>query len=397
MDAPAGIVRDGSRVLIQGLQSMPEAEHNGKHGVIRGAFHSISTGCWPVQVEGHCKLLLALRPENICLAKLQRRCEPRHFSHLVRDGTVTLLGFGSLVSRSSASRSFDFKNFRIGSVAGYQRIFNRSDWINYTWGYSRVETGETCSVALARTDCSVISRIALMDVSAAEGLSGFLHRETTYEIFEVWLLAMRSPLHVDLSLPSLALQVPYVDDDGNSGTALACGECSDDDAQILWGQDNWYAQKALGQCFYVTPPSTPMPMTPERYSLGGDFEGPGYPCSSWMPLTNQRLVMDKASGKFLLPARPWVYPAPGYLQSIYRAHAAAGLADSLLVNSCVRIAPAIGALRICLIVHAQDTTLLMDRITPLRTYLDANPTLKDFVMDRGRFAMPGGEDHVSSW
>ena len=76
------------------------------------------------------------------LTKLQRKCEPRHFSHLVRGDVVTLVGFGSLVSKTSASKSFAFKNFRIGSITGYKRIFNRSDWINYTWGHSRAETGE---------------------------------------------------------------------------------------------------------------------------------------------------------------------------------------------------------------------------------------------------------------
>jgi hypothetical protein len=126
-------------------------------------------------------------------------------------------------------------------------------------------------------------------------------------------------------------QVPYVDDNGGSGIALACGECSDEDAQVLWGPDNWYSQKAIGRCFYIHPPHTSMPMRPERYSLAGDVEGPAYPSDSWMPLTNERHVKDKASGKYLLPIRPWVYPAPGYLQSIYRAHALVGLADSLLV------------------------------------------------------------------
>lgn len=174
----------GSRVLILGLER-PHAEHNGKHGVIIGAFHSTSTGCWPVQVEGLAHVVLALAPGNMSLAKVQRKCEPRHFSHLVNGGVVTLLGFGSLVSKASASKSFAFKNFRIGSITGYQRIFNRSDWINYTWGHSRVETGETCAVALMRTASPVLSRIALMDVSAGEGLAGFLHRETTYDIIEV--------------------------------------------------------------------------------------------------------------------------------------------------------------------------------------------------------------------
>jgi hypothetical protein len=76
-----------------------------------------------------------------------------------------------------------------------------------------------------------------------------------------------------------------------------------------------------------------MPMMPERYSLTGDREGPAYPSDCWMPLTHDRHVKDKASGKYLLPVRPWVYPAPGYLRSIYRAHVLAGLAESLLVRN----------------------------------------------------------------
>jgi hypothetical protein len=184
MDASAESIREGERVLIQGVASTAHARHDGKHGVVIGAFHSTSTGCWPVQVEGHADVIIALLPANMSLAKLQRKCEPRHFSRLVRGGVVTLLGFGSLVSKTSASKSFAFKNFRIGSITGYQRIFNRSDWINYTWGHSRAETGETCAVALMRAAPSVVSRIALMDVSFAEGLAAFLHRETTYDIFE---------------------------------------------------------------------------------------------------------------------------------------------------------------------------------------------------------------------
>ena len=328
MDATAESIREGSRVFIQDLECTPHADHNGKHGIVIGAFHSTSTGCWPVQVEGRPTLILALRPENILLAKLQRKCEPRHFSHLAHDGTVTLLGFGSLVDKSSAGKSFSFKNFRLGSITGYQRIFNRSDWININNGISRVETGETCSVALMRTASAVVSRVALMDVNTEEGLAGFLHRETTYEIFEV------PPVHSCSHAAAaflIVLQVPYVDDCGNSGIALACGECSDEDAQVLWGADNWYSQRAIGQCSYISPPPTPMPMRPEIYSVSGDLEGPAYPSDAWMPITRPKNAMDKASGKYMLPVRPWVYPAPGYLQSIYRAHVLAGLADSLLV------------------------------------------------------------------
>jgi hypothetical protein len=101
---------------------------------------------------------------------------------------------------------------------------------------------------------------------------------------------------------------------------------------VLWGPDNWYHQRAVGKCSYVTPPPTPMPMMPERYSLLGVFEGPPYPSDSWHNLTRQESVIDTVSGKLRLPIRPWVYPAPGYLRLIYRAHADAGLSDSLLVR-----------------------------------------------------------------
>ena len=394
MDDSVECIREGLRVLIQGLAGTAHAQHDGRHGVVIGAFHSTSTGCWPVQVEGRADAILALRPANISLAKLQRKCEPRHFSHLVRGGVVTLLGFGSLVSKTSASKSFAFKNFRIGSITGYQRIFNRSDWINYTWGDSRAETGETCAVALMRAPPSVVSRIALMDVNAGEGLAVFLHRETTYDIFEArcrsrlwpWLQSHSGLIHFNIS------QVPYVDDNGGSGIALACGECSDEDAQDLWGRENWYSQRKIGQCFYVNPPATPMPMMPERYSLTGDREGPAYPSDCWMPLTHDRHVMDKASGKYLLPVRPWVYPAPGYLRSIYRAHVLAGLAESLLVRNKLRHLTSLFYLR--KVSSFQDTTLLMDRTTLLRSYLHANPALKDFVMDCGRFSPPEADAPV---
>lgn len=121
--------------------------------------------------------------------------DPNHFSHLVKDGKVTLLGFGSLVSEESARQSFEFENFRFGTVQGFRRIFNRADWINIDWGDSRLTTGEVCSVAFAEDGSDMLSKVSLMDVSAREGLGGFLHREATYNIIEV----------------------PYIDDNGCEG------------------------------------------------------------------------------------------------------------------------------------------------------------------------------------
>ena len=55
-----------------------------------------------------------------------------------------------------------------------------------------------------------------------------------------------------------------------------------------------------------------------------------------------------------------VYPSPGYLRLCFRAHRKAGqeVSENFL-----------------------DTTLLMDRKTTLRTYLDANPALSEYVFD----------------
>ena len=121
--------------------------------------------------------------------------EPDRFSHLTKDGNVTLLGFGSLVSEKSARASFQFQNFRYGTVTGFRRIFNRADWINIDWGDARIVTGEVCSVAFAQDGTETATRVALMEVTADEGLNGFLHREATYNIIEV----------------------PYVDDNGSEG------------------------------------------------------------------------------------------------------------------------------------------------------------------------------------
>eukprot|EP00418_Pyrodinium_bahamense_P091768 CAMPEP_0179030712 /NCGR_PEP_ID=MMETSP0796-20121207/10703_1 /TAXON_ID=73915 /ORGANISM="Pyrodinium bahamense, Strain pbaha01" /LENGTH=203 /DNA_ID=CAMNT_0020726895 /DNA_START=193 /DNA_END=804 /DNA_ORIENTATION=- len=190
-------------------------------------------------------------------------------------------------------------------------------------------TGEVASLAMAVTgDTTVRCRVALMDVTEEDGLEGFLHRESTYRI----------------------LEVPFRDDAGAEGLALACGECADEDIPQLWGPDVWYLRHCTGRISYVgkSVPAEPIPVVP--FCDGA----PGNP-AVWLELTPGR---EDEEYIYDLPPGPWVYPAPGYLRMVYRAHAHTGILDNFL-----------------------DTTLLMDRKTTLRTYLEGNPLLNAWVAD----------------
>lgn len=258
-------------------------------------------------------------------SRLDSHYRPEHFWHLARGGRVTVLGFGSLVSEASARESFELANFRLGTAAGVQRLFGRADWINIDWGDARVATGEVASLAMAVTgDTSARCRVALMDVTAEEGLEGFLHRESTYRIIEV----------------------PFRDDLGKEGIALACGECADKDVVRLWGPDVWYLRHCTGRISYLSEdvPQEPMPLVPPCGGAPGD-------ASAWLELTPGS---DEEDYVYELPQGPWIYPAPGYLRMVYRAHVKAGILDNFL-----------------------DTTLLMDRGTTLRSYLSGNPLLDE--------------------
>ena len=258
------------------------------------------------------------------------------FAHLMdaETGLITLLGFGSLVSEISARQSFEFKNFRLGTCIGAQRIFNRADWINIDWGEACRRTAEVCSLAVMRSaDPQMKTRVSLMDVTATDGLSGFLERESTYSIIEV----------------------PFKDDTGAAGVALACGECSDDESERLWGANNWYLLRRRGRISYSAPEpfEEAIPLVPLDCASNAPLcdEGAGYP---------QRLDPAPGEDVYELPAGPWVYPSPGYLRLCFHAHRRAGedVSENFL-----------------------DTTLLMDRRTTLRTYLDANPALAEYVFD----------------
>jgi len=257
---------------------------------------------------------------------------PDYFEHLVKNGTVTIMGFGSLVNEASASESFELTNFRLGTVRGFQRIFNLADWYSIATGDARVATAEVAVVAFASTGHpGSQSRVALMDVPYPEGVAGFLERESgVYKI----------------------VQVPYIDDNLEGGIALACGEVGDAEMRTLWGDDIWDEPPQIsGRISYVgaATPSAPMPLVPPV----GDI--PGNP-AVWLEMTPGYWDTPDYLRPVDLPPGPLVYPSPGYLRFVYHAHVKAGLTEELL-----------------------DNTLLADRQTVLRQYLQANPLLESWV------------------
>jgi cytoplasmic tRNA 2-thiolation protein 1 len=244
---------------------------------------------------------------------------PASFSHLASPrGTVTLVGFGSLVSRGSAATSFPFTNFRLGTVRGWARIFNRASPGLLAKGACAPATGEVCGLAFARVAGAAAARVALLDVDAGEGVAAFLKREPFYDI----------------------RALPFVDDAGVAGVALACCECATDAAAAaLWG-DAARAWRALA--------------AGRVWHDGSAEDGSVLP-----PLPLVPVVAHCEPGA--LPVREWVYPAPTYLRLCWLAHRRAGL-----------------------LAHFLDSTLLADRRTTLREYLAANEGTRAWVCDPAR-------------
>ncbi|CAE8612331.1 unnamed protein product [Polarella glacialis] len=258
--------------------------------------------------------------------------QPSDFEHLSKDGFVTIIGFGSLVSEASVRGSFDIKNFRYGTAFGTTRIFNRASWKTIEFGSARTPTAEIATVSMSIADdlAGANCRVALMDVDMQDGLRGFLRREVTYRM----------------------LEVPFTDDSGESGIAIACGECADEDICDYWGPRVPFLDKCVGRITYIDDalPEEAMPLVPPVDGEPGDPE-------VWMDISAK---VQTGGPPHVLPDGPWIYPAPGYLRLVYRAHASAGgdMAEDFL-----------------------ETTLLMDRKASLSTYLDSNPLLKEWVTD----------------
>eukprot|EP00252_Welwitschia_mirabilis_P016631 TRINITY_DN3676_c0_g1_i2.p1 TRINITY_DN3676_c0_g1~~TRINITY_DN3676_c0_g1_i2.p1 ORF type:complete len:240 (+),score=29.62 TRINITY_DN3676_c0_g1_i2:164-883(+) len=65
------------------------------------------------------------------------------------DGCISICGFGSLLSEKSAKSTFpDLRNFRIGALRGFRRVFAHTAPIFFERGIARPETGEISSLSV---------------------------------------------------------------------------------------------------------------------------------------------------------------------------------------------------------------------------------------------------------
>jgi hypothetical protein len=101
-------------------------------------------------------------------------------------GLMTIAGFGSLLSERSACSTFpDLKNFRLGKVVGYRRVFAHTCSIFFERGIARPETGEVSSLSVEEHGGSEIY-VTLFEIEATpEAISSFVEREHEFRFMAV--------------------------------------------------------------------------------------------------------------------------------------------------------------------------------------------------------------------
>jgi len=258
------------------------------------------------------------------------------------DEVITIAGVGSLLSEASARESFDFTNFRVGQVRGWQRCFCQANWINVVCGASCTETNEVAALAMVPAAEDFVSHVALMDV-VPEELPGFYEREAGYRILSV-------PYTVQGAETSAT----------ESGFALMCVACDDDEeADRLWSPDGPMMTHCVDKDYVVRWMRLSLrPLWPSQEPMSLQPVDP--PLESAESVEDSLSTMDEAELPRGLVAGRGLYPAPGYLRDCAAAHDAAGLLE-----------------------HFLDTTLLADRRSSLRSYLSVNSGLASYCMSWG--------------
>eukprot|EP01135_Chromosphaera_perkinsii_P011185 Nk52_evm12s2356 gene=Nk52_evmTU12s2356 len=102
-------------------------------------------------------------------------------------GSNTIIGFGSLLSESSARTSFpNLSNFRLGSVKGYRRVYNHVGLIFIEKGLVGPESLELASLCAEETnDPSVEPMIVTVFEIPDEEIPAFHERERFFQIRQV--------------------------------------------------------------------------------------------------------------------------------------------------------------------------------------------------------------------
>lgn len=146
---------------------------------------------------------------------------------------VTILGFGSLLSESSSRVTFpNLRNFRLGRVNNYRRVFAHPASIFFERKIANLETMEMSSLSAEPCEgagfvCSIfeVSTEGLMEVNGSELSPSDAFREREEE-FNIQLVPFKE-LHEDGSLK-----------DGE-GMGILCVRSTDNAYLTMWGADRF--------------------------------------------------------------------------------------------------------------------------------------------------------------
>jgi hypothetical protein len=144
---------------------------------------------------------------------------------------VTILGFGSLLSERSSKTTFpDLKNFRLGRVPKYRRVFGHPASIFFQRGIANLETKEMSSLSAeyAGEDSSFICSVFEVPnkdmMESGVPSEAFLEREEEFDI----------------------VNVPYVElKNGKILEGILCTASTDDEYLNKWGKERF--EKHYGQ------------------------------------------------------------------------------------------------------------------------------------------------------
>lgn len=141
------------------------------------------------------------------------------------DEWITILGFGSLLSEQSSKTTFpELRNFRLGRVKNYRRVFGHPASIFFQRGIANLETKEMSSLSTEFVDahpgfiCSIFEVLndGMMGKNGVPSFA-FLEREEEFDIIEV----------------------PYEESDGKIRKGILCAAGTDDIYLKRWGKDRF--------------------------------------------------------------------------------------------------------------------------------------------------------------
>lgn len=102
------------------------------------------------------------------------------------EGVLTIAGFGSLLSETSARSTFpELQNFRLGKVHGYRRVFAHACNIFFERGIANLHTREVSSLSVE--ECPGMETVVtLFEIKATEdAIAAFIQREHEFRFLAV--------------------------------------------------------------------------------------------------------------------------------------------------------------------------------------------------------------------